>query len=234
MATRCRECHAAIHAPAALDALTMRCGYCGLEQPVPDRAERQRLLAEQQRIALERDRLERDRENDREQKREKTRERRTRWLLAPFTLIPLLVGPAIIAVTVFDAPARLGCGATGGDRLEQIQTQLLKQGCTVLRPIESEYASEPVSKLVDVEDGTCIRVIAAGGSGHAELALALFVSWSVPPLVKVNESSEPQLVYCATTSDPLRYVITPGPAAKGQLSHAVLTCPPEAKQRKSR
>jgi hypothetical protein len=226
MATRCRECHAAIHAPAELDALTMTCGYCGLAQPVPDLAERQRVLAERGRLALERDKLELEREQAREDKLDKRRERRNKWLFAPFTVIPLLVGPAIIAVTVFDAPARLGCGATGGDRLEQIIAQLAKQGCTVLRPIESEYVKDPISKLVDVQDGQCIRVIAAGGSGHSTLSIALFAPWSVPPLVKMGDSREPQLAHCATTTDPLRYVITPGPAAKGQLSHAVLTCPP--------
>ena len=251
MATRCRECHAAIHAPT-LDALTITCGYCGLAQPVPDLTERQRVLAERKRLELEqererrlraeheaRDRLEREkleheREKDREEKRDKKRERRNKWLFAPFTLIPLLVGPAILAVTVFDAPARLGCGATGGDRLEQIATQLAKQGCTVLRPIDSEYASDPVSKLVDVRDGQCIRVIAAGGSGHATLSIALFAPWSVPPIAKVSDSREPQLVHCATTTDPLRFVVTPGAAAKGQLSHVVLTCPPDVKKPKSR
>jgi hypothetical protein len=236
MATRCRECHAVIHAPAALDALTMKCGYCGLEQPVPDATERQRLVIEREREArlrheaeardrLERDKLEREREKDQHERREKKRERRSRWLLAPFTLIPLLVGPAIIAVTVFDAPARLGCGATGGERIEQLVTQLAKQGCSVLRPIDSDYVDGTLSKLVEVKDEQCIRVIVAPGSGHRTLSVSLFASWSVPAVASVKDTAEPQLFYCATTPDTMRYEIAPGPASKGRLSHVVLTCP---------
>src|SRR5690242_12985386 len=93
--TRCRECHASIPVPAALDALTMRCTYCGLEQPVPDADARRRMLLDEQREArlraeaearAEEARREQDRE-DREEAREqeeKKRERRWRplnWLL---------------------------------------------------------------------------------------------------------------------------------------------------------
>src|SRR5688572_21933298 len=97
---RCRECHAAIDAPAALDALTMKCGYCGHEQPVPDLAERRRLLLDEQRETRLRQEHAREREKDEREQREKNRARWWKAFTTPFALIPILIGPAIIAITV--------------------------------------------------------------------------------------------------------------------------------------
>jgi hypothetical protein len=44
----CARCGAAIVVPPELHILTMRCQYCGAEQPVPNAIERQRALQQQQ------------------------------------------------------------------------------------------------------------------------------------------------------------------------------------------
>ena len=232
--TRCRECHASIPVPDALDALVMHCQYCGVNQPVPDAESRRRLLLEEQREARLHAAREAElaRENRREVREEQHRERdrkeakRGRWVTWLATLIPLLVAPTIIAVTVFDAPARLGFGASGSDRLEQMQTQLTSTGCTVVSAIGSEYASSNVSKLVKV-DPQCIRVFAAGGGGHNTLSLRLFSSGG-KEVAHAKDTTDPQLTYCATAADTMRYEIKIGVASKGRLSHMVLACPDPA------
>jgi hypothetical protein len=232
---RCRECNALIPAPTARDALTMRCEHCGLEQPVPDADARHRRLLEEQREARlrEQERRQAEREDRAEQRevREKTRERRWRPLMWLLGLIPFLIAPVIIAITVFDAPARLGFGASGNDRLEQMQLQLASTGCTVVQAITSEYASSNVSKLVGVAEKQCIRVFAAGGSGHNALGLKLFAP-DGHELAHAKSTQDPQLAHCSATGQTLRYQIEIGVVAKGRLSSMVLACPaPAAKHR---
>jgi hypothetical protein len=221
--SRCKECHAAIPAPPP-DALRMRCPYCGLEQEVPDADARHRRMLEAQQLELERRREEREDRKEREELREKRSERRwrpLRWLLG---LIPFLIAPVVIAITVFDAPARLGFGASGQDRLEQLQQQLAGVGCTTVHAIEAEYASSNISKLVGVAEHQCIRVFAAGGSGHPALGLKLFGPEG-NELQHARATSDPQLTYCSPKGQTLRYQIELGAAAKGRLSHMVLACP---------
>ncbi len=226
--------------PVALDQLVMRCAYCGVEQPVPDLVDRQRLLLEQQReqrIAkqAEDDRLEQaarearqeakaDRERDSD-RRDARRSRRGTWI---FSTLMMLIAPTIIAITVFDLPARLGYGASGSDRLELMKTQLIGNGCTVVSPIDSEYATGTVTKLVHVE-AQCVCVIAAGGSGHSSLSLKLF-GGNGKELAHAGDTTDPQLAYCAPAPDTLRYEIATGPASKGRLSHMVLACPAPANE----
>jgi hypothetical protein len=239
MSARCRECHASIPDPAP-NALTMRCPYCGLEQQAPDADARHRRMLEEQREArlraeaeanAEAERRRQDREDRQEEReeREKRRERRWRpvtWLLS---LIPLLIATVIIAITVFDAPARLGFGASGKDRLEQIQQQLTGTGCTTLQAPEAEYASSNVSKLVGVAEQQCIRVFAAGGGGHNSLGLKLFdpegKELAHAAQTPGATSMDPQVQYCSPRGGTLRYQIEVGVVAKGRLSHMVLACP---------
>ncbi len=47
-APHCGQCGAAIHVPADLSVLQMRCQYCGYTQPVPDFVARQQALQQQQ------------------------------------------------------------------------------------------------------------------------------------------------------------------------------------------
>lgn len=214
--------------PVELEAVVMRCTYCGAEQPVPDLVERQRLLLERQRevrLAEERRANEaREQRREAEAARDKKQNRRSRRWTWLFSLIPMLIAPTIIAITVFDAPARLGFGASGSDRLEQIQAQLQTTGCIVVSAIDSEYASGDVSKLFHVDAAQCIRAIAAGGSGHRSLALRLFGSTGTE-VAKASDTTDPQLAYCAPAADMLRLEIVVGPASKGRLSHMILACP---------
>jgi hypothetical protein len=184
--------------------------------------ERQARAAEDERRRAERDKREqRDRDADR---REARRSRRWGALL---TVIPILIAPTIISITVFDLPARLGYGSSGSDRLEQLKTQLATKGCTVLDPIDSEYASGNVSRLVHVEN-QCIRVLAAGGGGHSTLGLRLYTSEG-KEVGASSETTDPQLQYCPRAPDMMRYEIIVSAASKGRLSHAVLSCPPLSK-----
>ena len=209
----------------------MRCSYCGHQQQVPDLEVRRRALVEQQRearIAEER-RAEAAREERREavaaQERAADRKsasghRLRTWVISTITM---LIAPVIIAITVFDLPARLGYGASGSDRLAQLETQLTGNGCKVFAPIDSEYASSNVSQLVAV-DHQCIRVLAAGGSGHSTLSLRLFAS-DGKELAAAGDTTDPQLTYCAENAETLRYEIKIGVASKGRLSHLVMACP---------
>ncbi|MBA2540936.1 MAG: hypothetical protein H0V17_14950 [Deltaproteobacteria bacterium] len=232
---RCRECHATLSTPTAREALTIKCTYCGLEQPAPDAEQRREALFEEQREArLRAEAEQRAKEHasnqeaallEREAKtKEASSARRGRWMVGLFTLLSALVAPVIIAITVFDAPARLGFGASGKDRLEQIQTQLASVGCKIVHPIDSEYTSSAVSKLVGVGEGECIRAFAAGGDGHRRLAIKLFGPTGTE-LAHQAETADPQLQYCSATAQTLRFQIDVGAAAKGRLSHMVLQCP---------
>jgi hypothetical protein len=237
---RCRECNAVIPAPADPTALTTRCSHCGLEQPAPDADARHRRALEAQREQRLRDEAEQrkkehewDKERARLEDKAKRADRRSgrvgRVIGGLAALIGLLIAPVVIAITVFDAPARLGYGAAGKDRLEQMQTQLASIGCKVVHPIEAEYASSAVSKLVGVGEGECLRVFAAGGPGHTRLGLKVF-SPDNKELAHTRETADPQLQYCSAAAQTLRFQIDTGPAAKGRLSHMVLACPaPPAK-----
>jgi len=217
---RCSECNARVQPPAALEAEVMRCNYCGHEQPVPDLPQRRAAIAARERLALEKERdahANRQRDLDR---REQRRSRRGTWMVS---ILSILVAPVIISVTIFDLPARLGFGSSGSKRLELIQAQLVSTGCTVLEPIDSEYADGNVSRLINV-DPRCIRVLAAGGGGHSELRLELY-SADGKQVAKTEGTTDPQLAYCSKTTQVLRYEIVVGPASKGRLSHLVLQCP---------
>jgi len=99
----------------------MRCTYCGCEQPVPDLAERRAALAAREKAARDAEQRQRETEEraqkavrDKEERRERRRFRRGHFIT---TMFALLIAPAIISVTVFDLPARLGYGSSGADRL---------------------------------------------------------------------------------------------------------------------
>lgn len=236
MATiRCPECNATHPAPADPTVLSMRCPYCGAAVAVPDVEARRRHQLERDRearlhaqhhaaVAREERREAREAEDRREERRER---RRGRWGMGLVSLFAILLAPTIIAVTVFDLPARLGFGADGSDRLAQIATQLRGTGCTTLRPIDSTYATGTVSQLVTIDPATaptCLHVLAAGAGDHRTLSLRLFAP-DGKPLEKSGDTLDPQLTHCTPTGGTFRYEIAPGPAGKGRLSHTVLTCP---------
>ncbi len=232
--TRCVECHASIPVPAALDATSMTCPYCHRVQAVPDLETRRRLLIEEQREArlAEQARAEAAREARREEREEREREaerkeaRRGRWGMRLLTLFSILLAPTIIAITVFDLPARLGFGASGSDRLGTIKQQLVERtGCTVVRDISSEYASSNVSRLFPVQAAQCVRIFAAGGDGHSSLQLRLFGPDGKQVAKSGDVTTDPQLRHCAVQPATLRYEIVIGPASKGRLSSMVLACP---------
>ena len=231
--TRCVECHATIPVPAELEATTMRCVHCNAMQPVPDLEARRRVLLEQQREqrlaeqqrAAEAREARREAREERERREGKREARRGRWGMRLITIFAILAAPTIIAITVFDLPARLGFGASGSDRLEQTKAQLESSGCTAMGGIKSQYATGNVSRIVPV-DKQCIRVFAAGGDGHRSLSLRLF-SADGKELARAGDTTDPQLAHCASAPGSLRYEVGIGPAAKGRLSHMVLACPPD-------
>lgn len=214
----------------------MRCGYCGATVALADAEARRRHALELEREARLREqahiadaRAARREAREAEERIEEKRERRRgRWGARIMTLFAVLAAPTIIAVTVFDLPARLGFGASGADRLKQVTAQLVATGCTVLAPVRSTYATGTVSTLVAV-DGGCVRILAAGAGDHRTLGLRLFGS-DGRQIAKATDALDPQLAYCPAVAETLRYEIVVGPAAKGRLSHTVLRCPaPPAK-----
>lgn len=236
---RCRECNAAVPIPTGFTAVTVRCPYCQHEQPIANVELRQQLKAEDTRARLAHEQRQQELEQrkkehdwkkeraEREDKAKRSERRRARfggWIGGLGTLLVVLIGPAIVAVTVFDLPARLGYGASGSDRLEQMQTQLAGLGCKVAHPIEAEYVSSTVSELIGVSEGQCIRAFAAGGPDHHRLALKLFAADSTE-VAHTAAGEDPQLQYCSATAQTLRLQIDVG-SSKGRLSHMVLTCPP--------
>lgn len=222
----CSNCGAKIPVPADLAATRMRCPYCGAEQPVPDLEVRRRALADERRVQLEerREAAERDqREHERRERAADRREaRRGQWSTRLISIFAMLLAPAIISVTVFDLPARLGFGSSGADRIGQVVTQLGNAGCTVMVPATSLYASGNVSRLVTVDQG-CLRILAAGGDSHRSLSLRLF-SETGKELAKSSDTTDPQISYCPRAPGLLRYEIGISPASKGRLTHAVLVC----------
>ncbi len=232
--TRCGECNAAIPLPVDLEALKMRCGYCGHEQPVPDLEARRKLLLEHQREArlAEQQRLAHEREvaaqaaAQRERHEDRKEAKKSRNWGRITSLFAMLLAPVIISVVVFDLPARLGFGDSGSGRLDLVVQQLTSTGCKVVEPVTSEYTSANVTALFDAN--ACIRVLAAGGSGHSTLGLKLYVA-DGKEVMAVDSMPDPQLSFCTPTPTKLRYSIIVGPASKGRLSHAVLDCPAPAK-----
>lgn len=234
MATmRCPDCHASMLVPEDPAATTVRCVYCGATAAVPDAEARRRHQLERERearrwaeaqaahaAAERRDALEAE-----ERRADRRERRRGRWGARLMTLVAVLAAPTIIAITVFDLPARLGYGASGADRLRQTTTQLASVGCTVARPIRSTYATGAVSVLFPAPAG-CVRILAAGAGDHRSLGLRLFGP-DGGELAKADGTLDPQLTYCGAAPATLRYEIVVGPAAKGRLSHTVLACPAE-------
>ncbi|HUQ04526.1 MAG TPA: hypothetical protein VM261_18625 [Kofleriaceae bacterium] len=233
---KCAECHAAITLPEDLEATTMTCPYCHASQPVPDLQTRQQMLlahkreeriAEQQRAQEARE-SRREAREERERHEDKQEARRGRWGMRLTSLFAMLLAPTIIAVVVFDAPARLGFGDSGSGRLAQQRTLLAGQGCAPVGGISEQYATGNVSKLIPVAERQCIRVFAAGGDGHRSLSLRLFDA-DGKELTKAGDTTDPQLRYCAKAPTTVRYEVGVGPASKGRLSHMVLTCADAAK-----
>ncbi len=244
---RCKECHATIPTPDDVHVLTTKCQYCGLDQPVPDAEQRRNhLLAKEREAAHARflenreatrraeieqrnaeiEQRKKEHEWEKEQARQEKKERRRGdWsarLGTVITVIGALAAPVIVGITVFDLPARLGFGASGKDRLEQIQLQLASSGCSVVHAPDAEYASGPVSKLVDLKEGDCIRVFAAAGDASHRLALKVFNPMNAEVASQAS-TVDPQLLFCSSAAQKVRVQIDS--TGKGRLSHMVLNCP---------
>lgn len=232
---RCNECHATVPIPEALAARTMKCGYCGAVLTVPDLAQREAAMLEQRRLELHARELElaaqhrqqqAARQAAREHHERKEHRSSVRWgrLTA---LLGMLLAPAIVSVTVFDLPARLGFGDAGADRLGQVAAQLVARGCTPLGAAESSYATGAVSRVVAAPSAAqppCLRVLAAGGPGHRSLRVRLF-DLDGKELGASGDQADPQLEECERAGAALRYEVVPGVAAKGRLTHQALRCP---------
>src|SRR5689334_19119781 len=110
----------------------MRCTYCGATSPVPDLAQRRAELERRDRAKRDAERQEDERlerEDKRREREEQLREgRRTRRGAIVMSIFATLTAPVIVSITVFDLPARLGFGASGADRLEQMKAQLAASG----------------------------------------------------------------------------------------------------------
>lgn len=230
---RCGECNASHPVPADPAVTSMRCPYCGAAMAVPDAEARRRDLLEQQREARLHDQqraaeareVRREHREDAERQADRKQRRSGRWGARIMTLIAVLAAPTIIAITVFDLPARLGVGASGADRLDQLTTQLRSTGCITIAPVRSTYATGTLSQLVTTDAPGCLRVLAAGAGDHRTLALRLFDATGTE-VGSAKDTLDPHLTYCPpSVPATLRYEIVVGPAAKGRLSHTVLRCP---------
>ena len=205
----------------------MQCQYCGAGQPVPDLLAREHALL--QRNVVEQDYREREQNSVRDQqdRREAAveRKRSIRWGRVT-GIFAMLLAPTIIAITVYDLPARLGYGDAGADRVSMIAEQLKGRGCTVAVGATSLYATGAVSKLLPAPKG-CLRVLAAGGPNQHSLTIRIFDRDS-KEVVKSDSSADPQLEYCITGESTVRYEVVPGMLDKGRLTHMALTCPAAA------
>lgn len=210
----------------------MQCQYCGAVQPVPDLEARQRALFERQRAeahaqqrALEAAHRAEEARRAARREREEHAERKSSVRWGRLTMIfSMLLAPAIISVTMFDLPARLGFGGDGSDRIAIVAAQLTERGCQVVAPQASLYASSTVIKLVKLPRGSCLRVLAAGGPGHDSLKLRIF-DLDGKEVAKSDDSSDPQAKFCPPAAGTLRYEVVPGLLDKGRLTHLALACP---------
>ncbi len=202
----------------------MKCQYCGATQPVPDLLAREH--AALQRKLVEQDQREREQNAVREQqdRREAAveRKRSIRWGRVS-AIFAMLLAPTIIAITVFDLPARLGFGDAGADRVSIVAEQLKSRGCQVVVGASSLYATAAVSKLLPSPKG-CLRVLAAGGPNQDSLTIRMF-DRDGKEVAKSGSSADPQLEYCITGEGMMRYEVVPGMLDKGRLTHMALTCP---------
>ncbi len=226
--TTCAACNAPLALPADLAAVTLTCAYCGKTQPVPGMLERHRLLLEQTREARLLEQHRADVARDQAEavtaaRRDRQASRRSRWTWLR-GLVPLLLAPTIIAVVVFDAPARLGFGDAGEARLRLAIAPLRAAGCAERTPMDDLYASSPVVRAITVNAGACVHVLAAGGPHHDRLRIRL-LDGTGAELAKTELTSDPQLQSCPRPGA-LRFVVDVAPAAKGRLSLAAFTCPP--------
>jgi hypothetical protein len=229
---RCGQCHASIPVPEDLEARTMQCQYCGAVQAVPDQAARERALWERKRheaymYQAEQEAWHREQEAMREAHREhedrKERKSGIRWGRVT-TIFSMLLAPAIISVTVFDLPARLGFGGDGSDRLNLVVQQLESRGCKAVAKPASLYTKSAVTTLAPLESG-CLRVIAAGGPDQDSLKVKIF-DLDGKEVAVSPESSDPQLEHCPKQAGgSLRYEVLPGMMDKGRLTHVALACP---------
>ncbi len=205
----------------------MKCQYCGATQPVPDLLAREHALLQRKII----DQEERERTTraliEQQDRREAAVERKKsiRWgrVTAIFTM---LLAPTIIAITVYDLPARLGFGDAGADRVSIVAEQLKGRGCTVVSGSKSEYATGAVTKLLPNSKG-CLRVLAAGGPNQHSLTIRIFDA-DGKEVGKSASSADPQLEYCSNAEGTLRYEVVPGMLDKGRLTHMALACPATA------
>lgn len=232
---RCGQCHASIPVPEELEARTMQCQYCGAVQGVPDAAARERALWERQRHEAHMYQVEQQawhreqqamREAHREHEDRKERRAGIRWGRVT-TIFSMLLAPAIISVTIFDLPARLGFGGDGSDRTKLIVQQLESRGCKVVVQPESLYTKSAVTTLAPLESG-CLRVLAAGGPDQDSLKIKIF-NLDGKEIAVSPESRDPQLEHCP--KDPAgswRYEVIPGMMDKGRLTHVAVSCPPKA------
>ena len=202
----------------------MKCQYCGAGQPVPDLLAREHALL--QRKLVEQDQREREQNavRDQQDRREAAveRKRSIRWGRVT-GIFAMLLAPTIIAITVFDLPARLGFGGAGADRISIVAEQLKGRGCQVAVGASSLYATATVSKLLPAPQG-CLRVLAAGGPNQDSLTIRIF-DRDGKQVAKSESSSDPQLEYCNAGEGMIRYEVVPGMLDKGRLTHMALTCP---------
>lgn len=202
----------------------MKCQYCGAGQPVPDLLAREHALL--QRKLVEQDHREREQNavRDQQDRREAAveRKRSIRWGRVT-GIFAMLLAPTIIAITVYDLPARLGFGDAGADRVSIVAEQLKGRGCQVAVGASSLYATGAVSKLLPSPKG-CLRVLAAGGPNQHSLTIRIF-DRDGKEVAKSGSSADPQLEYCITGEGTVRYEVVPGMLDKGRLTHMALTCP---------
>lgn len=185
----CQRCGASLVPPEDLALVSMGCGYCGQEQPIPNLQERVALFElkradeQQARMAAER------RQSHVEARLAEKRETKSivKWVVLAvlFGVGMSVLGVVIDATTPKSTPGAAPVkkptddASTGLSRVKKMVKQRKKKGCSVVN--EADVANDDLTASgMKIPSGACVTVIVSTGVDGNDLTLQFRDDKSAP------------------------------------------------------